>query len=319
MIKKFLNLGSGAWKERRLKGTYLRYYIENPEDGRNIIARWLDFLGVIFLTWALSFLLLEQVTRTQRTFLWSAVALVVGLIIIDVVKRKQLRKKILNTRRKLAKESYLEEINHMEDNDFVDFATGLLQKYGLELSGEPLHADHEMLDGTFEKGPVWIKLLFENSATAFNDLEKILGKAADSNYTAGIIVVKDQASNDLLRTIETYRNSIHIEIVDKTRLAKMAAHIDHPASSSLPEHFSELKQHQEKAKRRSLRREIIGTRQKTRGYGLSALLLFILFAFLESSALISITYLVFAMINTALAATSFIMEKHKKQVQLLKP
>jgi heme exporter protein D len=319
MIKKFLNLGTGAWKERRLKGTYLRYYIENPEDGRNIVARWLDFLGVIFLTWALSFLLLEQVTRTQRTFLWSAVVLVIGLIIIDVIKRRQLRKKILNTRRKLARESYLEEINHMEDTDFADFATGLLQKYGLELSGEAELTDQEMLTGIFEKAPVWVKLLFENNTAVFSNLKKILGKAADSNYNAVIIVVKDQASNELLRIIESFRNSIHIEIVDKNRLAKMAAHIDHPSSSSLPEHFSELKEHQEREKRRSLRKEIIGTRQKTRGYGLSALLLFFLFAFLESSALISITYLVFAMINTALAATSFIMERHKKQVQLLKP
>ena len=319
MIKKFFNLGFRSWRDRKLKGTYLRYYIENPQDDRNILARWFDFFGILLVFWALSFILLASITKTQKALLLSAVVLLVGLLITDIFKRRQLRKKILNTHRRLARESYVDEMARMEDDEFHSFATDLLQKYGIKFSNEPIQSDAKAVAGTFEQEPVLIKFLPAGTSIPPSGWEKVADKISKQDYTAGIIVTKEKVTNEMQQSIELYRHKVHIEILGKNRLAKLAAHIDHPASVSLPEEFSRLKQHQEKAKKRSLRKELIGTRQQTKGYAFLAGLLFVLFAFLESSALISLTYLVFAMLNTALAATSLIMEWSKKQVQLLRP
>ncbi len=319
MIKKFFNLGFRSWRDRKLKGTYLRYYIENPQDDRNILARWFDFFGILLLFWALSFILLASITKTQKALLLSAVVLLVGLLITDIFKRKQLRKKILYTHRRLARESYVDEIARMEDDEFHSFATDLLQKYRIKFSNQPIQSDGKVVAGTFEQEPVLIKFLPAGTSIPSYGWEKVADKISKQDYTAGIIVTREKVTNEMLQSIEEYRHKIHIEILDKNRLAKLAAHIDHPASVSLTEEFSRLKQHQKEARKKSLRKEIIGTRQQTKGYAFLAVLLFILFALLESSALISLTYLVFAMLNTALAVTSLIMERSKKQVQLLRP
>lgn len=321
MIKRFLELGIGPWKERRLKGTYLRYYIENPDDERNILARWLDFIGVIFVTWALSFILLAGITKTQKALLLSAALLVVGLVLTDMVKRRQLKKRLLHTRRKLAGESYLEKISNMENSEFYDFATNLFKRYGIKISSDQMTtgSKDEALAATFEQRPVWIKFFNGEMSTIPAAVEKFLDNLTEENYTAGLVVTREKASSELKQVIVPYRNKMHIELLDKNRMAKLAAYLDHPSSSSLAEEFSQLKQHQEKSKRKLLLRELLGTRQKTEGYALSAGLLFVLFAFWQTSTALSLVYLLFAMINTTLAATSFIMQRQKTRAQLLKP
>jgi len=321
MIKRFLKLDFSSWKERKLKGTYLRYYIQNPEDDRNILARWLDFLAIIFVTWALSFILLAEITRTSKALLLSPVLLVVGLTVTDIIKRKQLRKKLLNTRRELAKESYLEELGRMENGEFVNFSTGLLKKYGIRFDHDdiPKRSDGEVLAGTFEQGPVGIIFFTREGSATPAAVEELVDKFFAGNYTAGIIVAREKKSSELEQAVKLYREKMHIELLDQNRLAILAAHLEHATSSSLAEDFSQLKQHQEKSKRQLLRKELIGSRQKTKGYAFSAVLLFVSFAFWPSSTALSLIYLLFGLVNTALAATSFIMERQKTRAQLLKP
>lgn len=321
MIKRFLSLGFGSWEKRRQRGTYLRYYIENPEDDRNILARWLDFLSILLVTWLLGFILLSGITKTLQALLFSAALLAIGLAITDIVKRKQLRQKLLHTRLELNKQSYLEKMERMKEREFFSFATGLLEKYGIQFTKENISIDlkEKIWEGTFKEKPVWIKLFADDNKVTPAAMKKLINNLTAHDFTAGIVIIKGKVSPEVQHIIELERNKMYVEVLDRNRLAQMAASLENiTLSRSLADEFSQLKKRQEQEKRKLLLREIIGSRQKTISFILSGVLLLVLSFFWQNTAL-SLVYAFFGMANISLAVISFVLERQKARAQLLKP
>lgn len=322
MIKRFIYLGVNSWRERKNKGTYLRYYLQNPEDQRSILARWLDLLMVILITWLLSFIFLTGITQIQKAIIFSLAILLSVLLIADIIKRKQLRKKLFNTRREMARKSYLEKLEQMNEEEHISFAEDLIDKYGVKLDRDKEASSGQLQSrrGNFEQRPLLVTFFEPDQVTKLDNLKNLINSILDHDYTACILLLRGEASAEIKDSLEKLGNKVHIELIDNKRLAKMAAHLKHPApTGSLADDFSQLKQHQEKNQIKLIKKQFIGSRKKTKHYSLTAAILLALFILWPDNDTISFVYLFFAIINFALATTSLILEKQMARTQLIKP
>lgn len=313
MVKKFLRLGFGSWLKRRREGTYLRYYIENPEDTRNILARWLDLATALLLFWILVFLSLLQLTQPAQAVFLSLGLLILSVVVVDAIKRRQLQKKLYKTRLELARQSYLEKIKSMSPKAFKNFTLSLLQQCGAEIQPE---------------GPVLacrIKntkaqlIFFQEDETGPAKVREIADRLTEKKFKAGIIISKDKLSPETTYLLERYRSVSYIEALDAGRLAVLAAALELKSTKqSLADNLKQLKKQRQDKQQVIPRQALVGSRKKTLGFALTGIFLLAAAMYAETFAL-SFLYIFFAVVNIFLSIASYSVERRRTRRLLVEP
>ncbi|MCF8009999.1 MAG: hypothetical protein K9L56_01670 [Clostridiales bacterium] len=317
MFKRFLNLGFLSWKNRKNKGYNLSFYLENTNDNRNKLAKWLDLLGIILVTWFVWFILLSNYTKNQKALLLSLALIFISTIIFNMIKRIRLNKKLLHTRREISRKSYMENIDNMQAEELIHFTKQVLQKYGFTYNNSEAAHEDSCTATIKNKSVLW---KFLNKDLKKQEIVKWVTDNVDNNYYHAIIITtRDEISYDIKSAVEIACNT-YVEWIDNSRLAALASYIDHPSTSGLKEEdFTNSDYYQEKNQWQVIKKQAIGSRNKTRNYAFTGIILLILFFSFGNNFVFNLLYIFFAVFNIIISLISYALEVQTSRIQLLKP
>lgn len=302
----------------RRKGALARYYRKPKDDARSNLGKKVDGIIRLLLVWAVSFLVLANITGQPVL----ALAISLPLLILQAFVLKWLREKresqrMLQQSMWLSGQKFIDKLLKMDpEKEYKPFIRDILaglpgfQEVRLQSEeGGPAGGKQGLdLVGTYKEKPVAVRCLLREAdkKTGPGDIRSFAGALQLGGYSNGLLITSGDFDEGVLPAVrEAERKNVRIKLVNRYKLMDLARQSgagpfqSEEASQARPKSADE-----KKTVRDALRDLVFGSRKKARGYFIYGLFLFAGYFLLKGSTLLSMVYLFFGALNFLLAAVT---------------
>jgi hypothetical protein len=303
----------------RAKGRYLRYYVRPAGNGRNTLAKNIDFYGLTAAAAVIACFILAGYTGSPaRALLYTIFIMMPVVWLAARIKKAAERERVTHFMLWRAGRLCQQRIKDLGSGEKLQ---GLLLEI---LEKMPAFSDVHLLKGNEDCSPQAVSMdlralrqgapLLVGSIMPGPDEDKVpaekvsvfMAEIARLNMKEGILVAAGTFSNEARRTArEGGKKVALVDIYRLVELSRMAGHSIFPAQSC-PEPGDQAGRRQ--IQRRKLLRNAF-SRDKARGYLLSSAMMIALYCTLAPPGLPGAVYLFFGAANLTLALYCFISNR----------
>ncbi|KJS16214.1 MAG: hypothetical protein VR69_09995 [Peptococcaceae bacterium BRH_c4b] len=308
--KRLFSLELDGWRKKRRTGRLMRYYIKPADDGRNRLARRIDFYGTLMVTMLLTLLFIQgAVGNPVKALIYALPLWAVEVIIANVIKTRKKNIYILHRRIWLAGKEALAKIQGMTSPDqFTELVRQIM-------CGLPYCSDvHAVRAEDLERRDISLRAVCNGIPVVINtDLpggdsketgpEQVLsfiGEIERSGLRSGIMIstgeFSEEAGSVALETGKGYAIRL-VNVVKLVELARQAGHEIFSVEGSKPEQMKVAPGH---LNRKRMFREALSGRKKGISYLTASVIMAALYLAFNMGSY-NTMYLAFALFNLALA------------------
>lgn len=307
--KRFFRLELNGWREKRRTGRLMRYYIKPADDGRNRLARRIDFYGTLLVTMLLTLLFIQGIAgNPARALIYTLPLWAVEVIVAAKIKTRKKTLYALHRKIWLAGKEALASIQGIKKPE--EF-TGLVSQI---LCGLPYCRDVHAVQGD-ESGlpgislravcngvPVLINTDLpggDSKETGPEQVMSFLGEMNKSGLGSGIMISAGEFSEEARRVALEAGKGCTIRLVNVVKLVELARQAGHDIFSVDGNKPAQPQVAPGRLYRERVYREALRGRKKSLGYfTASAVMAALYIAFNMGSY--NPMYMAFALFNLAL-------------------
>lgn len=318
--KRLFKLNLARWRGKSLSGKYIRYYIKPAVDGRNALARNIDFYGPLALLLLATYALVAGYTGSYLLALILGIPVMAGEIFIALRLRKVFQNNtIMHNRLWTAGRKCQEDIGRITDiEEFSKLVIEILgkvpgltdvhtvkdrgkkgQQLGIDIAARALCQGVPIAIGCLNADSDNSKL---NAAGIFQFKDEM----KNLNIREGILVAADNFSVEARRAAQEGKNKI--VLVDQYKLVELARLTGHPVfpTASDPDSGMEKKSPLYK----SLIRHAF-VREKAKGYFFAGGIMLLLYYIAQVADFFNTGYLLFGVLNLGLSLYCLLSNREK--------
>lgn len=318
------------WKDRRDKGTVLRYFIQKPkEDARTMIGKSVDYIGGLLLVWLAGFLLLLNLTHKPAASLTiSLLLLAAEAVILKKVLEKRDKRRKIQQGLWLAGQRFMNDIKLNPRQEFAILIRDMLnnlpgfQELTIRTDRKKQTKWDGLIDikGIFKGVPLGVKCLRPegDQRVTPEEIRSFFSALQGEGLKNGLFITTgDFAAGVIQVTREAARAGIKIMLVNRYGLIDLARQAgigvfreDGDASGGTLKVGSQRRMD-------VFLNSAFGSRKKAKSYFWCGLLLYGGYLLLKETAAFSLIYLFFAVLNLLLGAGSLLFGKTLDQIDPL--
>ena len=295
------------WREMQRKGKYLRYYLKTGQDGRNSLARQIDFYGplaaVLLVTWALAAGLAGNYLK--------GLALSIPLAVLEVALAFKIRRVFVSAAAERARlgqagRRCLERIRGIK-------SAGKLEKLVVEILGlidgfsDPHQVREEKTGSVAVRAlyrglPIGVGCLLPDSdgRVAADRVVAFREQLSRLELKGGLIITTGAFSGEARRAAVEVRKSSRITLVDGYWLVELARETGHRVFTEDSAAAAVAREDRSKAYHRLFRSAL--TRERAKGYLYAAGMMLAMYYLFGLTGIQSQGYIAFALLNLCLWA-----------------
>lgn len=231
--RRALHLAYQSWQKRRYRGELLRYHIKPKEDGRNLIARWLDFYGILLVMWVVS-LFFFATLWSQKVALAASLALSAGTGLLAArLQRKRHQREMHYCKLRALGEQYKQRIKQFNTGEeLASFLLPILQNLPQFEQVRPKGkkkkktADQPtaVIQAVYRGLPVIVKFLpAGQSPVGVTPVHNLVEMMEKQGYRHAMMVTPGEFAPETIRLVASLRKRYRIALVAERELLFLVA------------------------------------------------------------------------------------------------
>lgn len=308
--KRIFSLNLSHWRERRLSGRLMRYYVKPAEDNRNHLARWIDFYGMLLVAVMLTFMVMyAAMEQPLRALLYSLPFWALEIAALLNIKAKKRNSYILHKKIWMAGRDALASIQGIKTRD--DFSILVSQIFNKLFFCKDVHVAKRN-DG--ENSGVSLRAVCngvsvviscdvpegDKKETGPERVAEFVEEMKTAGLNGGVLVSSGDFSEEAKAVAADAGRIYIIRLVNSVKLVELARQAGHEIFSLEDVDQLKISDHAGYNNSRRMLKAAVGNRKRGFGYLSTSLILFAMYLTLNIPGSFNAFYLAFAFINMGL-------------------